>query len=263
MTTRRFCCVILLCALSLPAMARGTARDYLGFLTDEEMTTLTTSGELTNVKGTASELPLWQKSPFNEMIREATKGMDTTLAAEGYFLLDAPALPRDELNLRIFRSFTTFSSMRGLEALSVSKGRMETFIFDAAMVDPADRSKRLPDPTVQSVPAHATYDVYEKEEQTGDSYVRFQLDFDESNDVFAVSLTNLTEMKYLIFTLVTPGHLHTYFYVVPCEDKLVLYGLTVAETAHLFGLEKIKIKSFSNRMKALVTWFAANVKRGL
>jgi hypothetical protein len=260
MIKRTMVYVILLCALSLPAMALGTAKDYLSFLTDEEMKTLTTSGELMSSKGTAAELPLWQKSPFSEKIRAATKGMDSTLAAEGIYLIDAPALPRDELDLRIFRAFTAFTSMKGLEAMSVSKGHMETFIFDASLVDPADRSKRLPDPSVESVPARATYDVYEKEEQTGDSYVRFQVDFDAASDIFAVSLTNLTDMKYLIFTLVTPGHLHTYFYVVPCQDKLVLYGLTVAETAHLFGLEKVKIKSFYNRMKALVTWFAANVK---
>jgi hypothetical protein len=260
MTIRTFFYVVLLCSLSLPAMALGTAKDYLGFLTDEELKTLVSTGELTNIKGTVSDLPLWKKTPFNEKIRAATAGMDTTLAAEGIYLIDAPSLPRDELDLRIFKSFTAFTSMKGLEALSVSKGRMETFIFDAAMVDSADHSKRLPDPSVQSVPPRATYDVYEKEEQTGDSFVRFQVDFDAATDVFAVSLTNLTEMKYLFFTLVTPGHLNTYFFVVPCRDKLVLYGLTVAETARLFGLEKVKIRSFYNRMKALVSWFAANVK---
>jgi hypothetical protein len=258
---KRLCLTILLTALSLsPVMAQGSARDYLSFLPEKDQKTLFASGELTNIADDASGLPLWQKSPFSDKIRAALQGITGTIAAEGFYLIDLPAITRDALDLKIFRSFTAFSTMKGLQVYSVSKGHLETFLFDASLVDPADHSQRLPDPNVESVPSLADYVVYEKEERTGDSYVRFKLEYDASTDVFAISVSNLTDLKYLFFTLVAPGDLHTYFFVVPCQDSLLLYGLTVVKTHHFLGLERTKQKSFYYRMKALVSWFTANVK---
>jgi len=255
---------VMLCAVALPIMAQGPARvskDYLSFLPPEGADRLFASGELTNIAGNIKDLPLWQKSPFSNEIGTPLQGFESTIAAEGFFLIDAPAVPREELDRKIFSSFTAFSSLKGLQVYSVSKGHMETFLFDASLVDPADHSRRLPDVVVTEVPTSSDYVVYEKEEQTGDSYARFHFDFDTSNDTFAVAVTNLTNMNYLFFTLVDPGNLRTYFFVAPCEDRLVLYGLTAVKTGHFFGLERVKEKSFYYRMRALVSWFESNMKQ--
>jgi hypothetical protein len=257
---KKLCFVTLLCAFAMPALAQQTAREYLSFLPQKELESLFATNELTTIATTVAELPLWQKSPFSDKIQGEMQGIKSTIAAEGFFLIDLPSLPQEELDLKIFKSFTAFSTMKGLQVYSVSRGRMETFLFDASRVDPVDHMLRLPDPSVESVPNTANYVVYEKEEQTGDSYAQFQLDYEPTREAFAISVTNLTEIKYLFFTLVAPGDLHTHYVIVPCQDKLVLYGLTMVKTGHFLGLEKTKGKSFYYRMKALVSWFAANVK---
>ena len=255
--------VTLLC-ITLPLAAQGierTSKDYLGFLPSEALDKLYSAGEISDIKGSVNDLPLWQKSPFAASIRAALEGLDITIAAEGFFLINRPAVASQDIDPKIFNSFTAFSTLKGLQALSVSKGRYETFLYDASLVDPQDRARRLPDIPVTTVPAHAQFVVYEKEEQTGDSYATFSFVHDEQDDTFEVSVTNLTPMNWLGFRLVDSGNLRTYFYVVPCKDRLILYGLTCAQTARLFGLERVKEKSFYNRMRALVSWFTDNVTK--
>ncbi|HET6450055.1 MAG TPA: DUF6675 family protein [Spirochaetia bacterium] len=254
---------VLLCAVSLPLAAQGaarTSRDYLGFLPSKALDTLYSTGEVTGIAATINDLPLWQSSPFAGDIRAALAGFSSTIAAEGFFLIDAPrAADPAGIDAKIFNSFTAFSSLKGLQVYSVSKGRPETFLFDASRVDPADRTRRLPDTLVTEVPPQAEFVVYENEEQTGDSYVRFQFRHGEPGDPFLVSVENLSAMHWLAFTLVEPGNLRTYFTVVPFPDHLVLYGLTTVKTARLLGLERVKEKSFYYRLRALVSWFAGNV----
>ncbi len=261
---RRLGLAALLFVVTLPVIAQGLPRDskdYLSFLPPEGLDRLFSSGELTNIAGKIDELPLWQKSPFADTIKAALQGFESTIAAEGFFLIDLPAAAPDGIDPRIFNSFTAFSTLKGLQVYSVSQGKMETFLFDASRVDEADHTKRLQDQPVTEVPAQSDFVVYEKEEQTGDSYAKFHIDFDQAGESFAVAVTNLTKMNYLFFTLVDPGNLHTFFFVVPCQDKIVLYGLTVVKTGHFLGLERAKEKSFYYRMRALVSWFAANVKQ--
>src|SRR5271157_4227126 len=112
---KKACLSILLCALSLPAIAQGTtAREYLSFLPQKDLDSLFASGELTRITGTFADLTLWQKGPFSDKIRAALQGFDSTIAAEGFFLFDPPALSRDDLDLKIFSSFTAFSKLKGL-----------------------------------------------------------------------------------------------------------------------------------------------------
>jgi hypothetical protein len=255
---------ILLCTVSVMALTQGVARDskdYLSFLPQEGLDKLYSSGELTNIAGNINELPLWQKSPLADAIRAKVKGLDSTVSAEGFFLIDKPNVAPEDLDPKIFNAFTAFSTLKGLQVYSVSQGHMETFFFDASLVDPANRSQRLQDTIVTTVPVQAEYVVYEKEEKTGESFAKFNFDYDKENDTFAVAVTNLTGINWLIFTLVKPGNLKTLFYVVPCQDRLILYGLTMAGTDHLFGLERTKQKSFYYRMRALVSWFSDNVKK--
>lgn len=261
---KRMVLAALSCVVALPVIAQDipkVSKDYLSFLPPEELNKLYANGEVTNIAGNIKDLPLWQKSPMADAIRGALQGFDSTIVAEGFFLIDKPDLDPQSLDAKVFNTFTAFSTLKGIQVYSVSQGHLETFLFDASLVDASDNKKRLPDVAVTTVPPQADYVVYEKEEQTGDSYAKFHFDYDEQNDTFAVNVTNLTSMKYLIFTLVDPGNLHTYFYVVPCQDKLVLYGLTAVKTGHFLGLEKSKEKSFYYRMRALVSWFADNVNK--
>ncbi len=148
--------------------------------------------------------------------------------------------------------------MKGLLVYSESLKKMETFIYDSYRVDSIDTKQRLPDPSENIAPNSAVYFLYQKEEQTGDVYSK--MEYVSHGTWFEVRLTNETPLKYLIFTLVAPRELTTSFYLVPLDDKIVLYGITVAKTPALLGLEKLKRKSFFNRMNALASWVQSNLK---
>lgn len=250
-------------ATSSRAAAAGatTVSDYLTFLTDEQRGKLLASGEMDDAASKPGELPLWQKSPFAPFVAETFKDKPSSIAAEALFVLDRPAgMDAAGADARVLKSFTDFSSMKGLLVYSASLRKMETFIFDSYRVASLADRARLPDPVFSSIPQEYECTMYQKEEQTGDVYSR--LSFANHGGWYSVSLNNLTGMRYLFFQLVAPKDLTTLFIIVPTSDKLLLYGITVANTPRFLGIERSKESSFSNRMKALAGWFSGNLARG-
>jgi hypothetical protein len=238
--------------------AQETAADYLSFLPQDIRQALMAKGSIGDLGGKIDELKYWRSSPFADTIRAAYGSRASTIAAESWLLLDKPAYQTTtELNLKIFKSFTAFTTMKGLLVYSESLKKMETFIYDSYQVDSVEARRRLPDPAEASIPDSATYYLYQKEEQTGDVYS--EMKFISHGNWFEVVLTNQTPMKYLFLTLVSPRDLLTSFYLIPMDDKLLLYSITVAKTPTLLGLEKLKRKSFFNRMNALSSWVQANM----
>jgi len=257
-----YSCVLAL-AFAFPSatvFAEQTGNEYAGFLSPDEQTVLAQTGELTGFGSKIDELTIWNRAPFADAIRSTFPNSPSTIAAEGFFLIDRPeAKDADDLNMKILKAFTSFSAMKGLLAYSDSKKKMETFIFDSSLVDSLQGKNRLSDPEFSSVPKKSTFTVYQKEEQTGDVYSRMTVDFEDTYDI--VTLTNLTELKFMGLRLVAAEEMKTVFVIVPLADKIALYGVTVAKTPRLFGLERIKQKSFFYRMKALASWFQGNLAK--
>jgi hypothetical protein len=192
------------------------------------------------------------------VIRSAYGSRASTIAAESWLLLDKPAYRTTaERDLQVFRSFTAFTTMKGLLVYSESLKKMETFIYDSYRIDSLATKQRLPDPEETEVPNFVTYYLYQKEEQTGDIYS--EMKFVSHSSWYEVTLTNQTPMKYLFLTLVEPRELMTSFYLVPTDDKLLLYSMTIAKTPTFMGIEKLKRNSFFNRMKALASWVQSNM----
>lgn len=252
-----------------PLASEPGLREYSSFLTDEEQRVLLEKGELTNFGSKPSDLSLWRRAPFATDVGAAVDGLSTSIAAEGLFVIDRPTdLPLSQdpavsgssgLEKRILKSFTAFSTMKGLLAYSESKKKMETFIFDSYRITSLQDKSALPDPDIGEVPRQSSWTIYQKEEQAGDMYSRMTVSFiDGRADVI---LTNLNDLKAFGIRLVRPEELRTIFVVVPLGDKIALYGITVANTPRFFGLERIKEKSFFNRMKALASWFQGNLAK--
>lgn len=270
---------------SAPLAAEPGIREYASFLTADEQRVLLEKGELTNFGSKVSDLSLWSRAPFAAEISEAVGGLSTSIAAEGLFIIDRPAelsamqgsaatqgqtpgastsqgqpAPgSSDIEKRILKSFTSFSTMKGLLAYSESKKKMETFIFDSYRIASLQDKAALPDPDIGDVPKQSSWTIYQKEEQAGDMYSRMTVSFIDGRA--DVTLTNLNDLKAFGIRLVRPEQLKTIFVVVPLGDKIALYGLTVANTPRFFGLERIKEKSFFNRMKALASWFQGNLAK--
>jgi hypothetical protein len=250
---------VLLFSLSgLVAFGQDSTTEYLRFLSPNDLGKLVQSGSLTYFGVTVQDLPIWKNAPFSDLVRTALGKNKSSIASESLFLLDRPAAAsKEEMGLKVFKAFTSFDAMKGLMVYSESKKGMETFIFDSHRVDSLSDPHALPDPEASSLPPHVEYTLYQKEEQFKNVYSRFA--FDAGDSWYAVSLVNLTPLRYMLITLVPPEQLRTMFIIVPLQDKLVVYGITSANTPRLFGLERSKQSSFSNRMKALVSWFSTNL----
>lgn len=250
--------VFILLMIGACVFCQSSTKEYLGFLTAEEQTKLIQSGSFTTFGATAQELRLWKKSPFADIVQRAIGENKSSIASESLFLLERPAaVSRADIDAKIFKAFTSFTAMKGLLAYSESKKGMETFIFDSYRVDSLTDKRPLPDPEASSIPAHVEYTLYQREEQFKNVYSRYS--FDMGDSWYAVSLVNLTPLRFLLVTLVPPEQLHTTFVIIPLNDALLVYGITIANTPRLFGLERSKESSFSNRMKALISWFSTNL----
>ena len=238
-----------------------TMANPLEFLTGDERTTLDSKGELTGFGAKPADLALWQRAPFSDVVRAALPSGPSTIAAEGLFILDIPGLPAGmDLDRKVVGAFTAFSTMKGLQVYSASLRKMETFIYDSWQVDNLESKTKLPDPSTDVLSPNIEYTMYQKEEQTGDTYSRISIHLHSGYDV--VTLNNLTELKWFFVQLVPPEKLKTVFVIIPFGDKVVLYGITVADTAKLLGLENTKRASFFYRMKALAGWFGTNLRAG-
>jgi len=248
-----------LAAAASKAVPSESSRDYLAFLSDAEKSSLASSGDVRNFGAKMDDLSLWKRAPFGASVAMALGSRQSTIAAESLFLVDLPKDAGAPLDLSVLRAFTAFSTMKGLQVYSASLKRMETFIYDSWRVDSLEAKNALPDPVFSSAPSGYDCLIFQKEEQTGAIYST--LHFERQDGFYLLTLENLTELRYLFFTLVAPRDLKTLFVIVPTSDKLVVYCATVAKTPSFLGLERLKQSSFFYRMKALASWFAGNLSR--
>lgn len=232
----------------------------LAYLPSAERISLLRDGAVTVFSDRFENLHLWKGSPFESSVKTLFGHRDSTLAAEALFVvaLDLPQEASERERL-LERAMTSISTMKGLQVYSVSLKRMETFIFDAYRTQTTDKATKLPDPEVPIPPGGVEFTMYQNEEQTGESFARYS--FVKEDGWLRVTQSNLTSLNYGIVPLVSPHDLLTTVYLVPLEGKLLIYGVTVAKTMGLFGLERSKTASLFTRMEALVTWFTNNLKR--
>jgi hypothetical protein len=259
--SRRNLASLLVCLLGGSLLAgEPKAADYLAFLTPAKRAELFAKGGITDSGSSLGDLGLWRGSPLAARVREIIAERPSTLATEGWFVLEGPAAATTEArDLAIFRSFSSFTTMKGLLARSAVFDRMQSFILDSYRVSSAYHPVRLPDPDEPRAPSSATYVLYGREALVGDVY--YELNFLSHKDWFEVSLTNILPLKTLLFTLVQPRELLTLFCVVPTGDKILLYGLAMARMPSIPGIAGFERDSLANRMMALASWFQSNLAR--
>lgn len=248
--------ILVLLTVVWATAAQAQTADVLSFLSPADRSTLDQQGVVTVFADRYSGLHLGKGSPFEAAVAAQFDQRDSTLAAEALFLVPVslpPAGPDRDRDLQ--KALTSVSTMKNLQVYSTSLKRMETFIFDAYRTQTTDKGTRLPDPDPA---ASIEFTMFQNEEQTGESFTRYS--FAQEPRWYRVTLTNLTSLNYGIFPLVSPGDLLTTVFVVPVDDKLLIYGVTVAKTVSLFGLERTRTASLYNRMAALVTWLTNNLK---
>ena len=246
-------------AAGLGPAAAAPPADYLDFLSAPDKQALLQKGELVVYGDSLDGLRLWKGSPFAETMQERYQGMKPSLAAECLFIIDRPAAVDDkELHRKISRSASAFSTMKGLQVYSPATRKMEPFILDAYRVESSGSRIRLDDPVVDPETAESRFVVYELEGESGDMYNEFV--FIPHGSWFEVRIENLIPVMAGPFTLVDARKVKTIFCIYPTRDKVLMFGINLADTIRFLGIEKTKREAFSNRMRAIESWFAAGLQ---
>lgn len=230
------------------------AATYFQFLAPGDRQTLGERNELVASGTQLSQMPYGSHSPFWPVVRSELTISGATVAQEGLYLFSRPS---GDALLKIYNALNSVASMEGVQYYSLSQKKMETLILASWRVSSADNPQKLPDPTFTAIPEDQRAIVFQKDNRLGDGYST--LDYRVVPGGLSLTITNITQLKYLFVPLVSSGDLEMVFLVVPLADKVAVYAGLEAKTASVMGLEHSKDENFRNRLRALVGWLGQRI----
>ncbi|MDA3949720.1 MAG: hypothetical protein PF508_10905 [Spirochaeta sp.] len=229
----------------------------IGISAQEHAAPSLAAGE-TNFYTDTVETSLAEPGPVTEFIRTELRELDPKVGIE----ISIPIAVTDEVftesgMLQLYNILRRVSTMEGLEYYSASRDEMRTFYHESYAIDDPDSQRRIPDPTVSSIPSRDTIHVFQQDGSFGKNVQR--IEYRADGPEILLSMVNTTTMVYKIVPLVTPGNLRTFLVVrpVPEDGVVTFYGNLGVRVPGLFGMKDRARDSFYNRIVALHDWFAA------
>ncbi|MFQ3620571.1 MAG: DUF6675 family protein [Spirochaetales bacterium] len=233
-------------------------------LTAEELTLLHTEGEITRYYF-EPVLPKWMpREGLGAILLQEAQTLPAVIGVESMHLLRYEEargiLQPDSIFtdgkvswVQVYNILLSLRSMKGIEYYSASRGRMRTLFAESYVIKSAEDPTPLPDPKVSDLPPEQILYVFQEDLTFGKNITRWKYRTQEEG--VAISITNLTPMRYSFFTVADPGNMQIHLLVSPTEEGIVFYGCMVAKSPRFLGLEKTRTESFYNRIKALFSWF--------
>ena len=195
-----------------------------------------------------------------DFIRSELRELDPKVGIE----INIPIAVTDEVfsdtgMLQLYNILRRISTMEGLEYYSASRDETRVFYHESYAIDDPDNRRRIPDPTVTSIPRRDTIHVFQRDGSFGKNVQRIEYRADGAE--ILLSMVNTTTMVYKVVPLVTPGNLRTFLVVrpLPREGIVTFYGNLGVRVPALFGMKERARDSFYNRIVALHDWFAAEL----
>jgi hypothetical protein len=255
----RSCIAMILFCLLLPFP--GGAEEGLSDILDPEVRrTLTREGEIRRTLWDGDAPLLAPGLPLKEDILAAVDILEPAVGVEVLYLyksnqqdLDSP-----QALLRIYNILRSVSSMEGILYYSASRERMRTLFEKSYLIDSPESRRRLPDPVFTEIPERDVGFNIQKDLTFGENI--YQTEYFSGPGYLASKTRNLTTMRYLLLPIIKPEKSLSYFILLPCQDRILFYGLTVARTMSFFGIEKSREESFYNRIKAMIAWFTGRLE---
>ncbi|MCL2138726.1 MAG: hypothetical protein FWH41_04250 [Treponema sp.] len=157
--------------------------------------------------------------------------------------------------LRIYNQLMAISSLAGIQYYSASDKTMKTFYETSRVVDGPAGKNYLPDPRYVTIPAWNVLYARQKDLTFGENIYGFN--YHTSKDSIYFKQENLTTMYISIIPAVGKNNLQTIVAIIDAEDSLLIYAAAMAKTVSLPGMGNRVSASFSNRIIAILKWFAA------
>lgn len=248
--------------LVLLAPAPGGAEDLLNAaLAPALREELASRGEIRRTLWEEDAPALIPDLPLKPEILAAVTALEPGVGVEVLYLYKSGRRELDSAEnlLRIYNILRSVGTMEGILYYSASRDKMRTLFEESCLIDSPQSRRRLPDPVFRAIPAtDGSYNL-QKDLTFGENV--YQTDYFAGDGYLASKTRNLTTMRYLLLPVIKPGNSLSYFILVPHQDQIVFYGLTVARTMSFFGIEKSREESFYNRIKAMIAWFTGELEK--
>ena len=194
-----------------------------------------------------------QHDELRRLVAETADSLEPNILVETLSVVKAPGIEQ----LSLFNHLTAISSLAGIQYYSERRNTMRTFYETSSVIDnPADKTP-LPDPVFSTLPATLELYARQKDLTFGDNIYRYHY-YTGDGFIFFVQ-ENLTAMNAGIIPAVGKNKCRNVVAVIDTGDSLLVYAAAMAKTVSLPGMgERIGI-SFTNRIKAILSWFADRV----
>lgn len=238
-------------------------------LSDAEVAQLQKEGEITRYFFEPSPLKWLPADGLATQIAREASRIETVIGLESIHILPFKEmkiremdLPDEEMRRKVYNVLRSVSTLKGVEYYSVTRGRMRTLFEESYPVLSLEQPTRVRDPRItEEIPPVSSMVIFQRDTTFGESYSRWVYRAGERE--IAISTTNLTPLKYSFFRMVDPEQMQIHLLVRPMEGGISFYGCAVVKSAKFLGLEKTKTESFYNRVKALYSWFKAELTKEL
>jgi hypothetical protein len=233
-------------------------------LSDLDKEQLITEGKVTRFY--YSEDPVNTLMPdmdISSVITGELKEIDPNIGVETLNIISLPEELQESGDkkaqmLTIYNILRSVSSIEGIDYYSASRERMRTFFKQFYRVENTENTRKLPDPTVEKIPAEDSFLVFQEDLTFGKNFSR--LTYRYNGNYISLSIENLKTMWYGILPLIGAHNMQVHLIVFPFGDYLIFYGNSGVHTlVSLLGIEKSKTDSFYNRIQALFNWFSRQV----
>lgn len=250
-----------------------SAQSYKDFLTLEEQNILVSGKNLQKSSfGIDAAKPKLEKSNAFLFLQNTKTGdfylskslNKPDILVESLFLLPfqtsqtqkSEALSKDEI-LKIANIFCKVSTLKGIEYYSESRGKMNVLYESSYRIDAEKTKNLLPDLELLSLPSTLNFPVLQKDTTFGENIYVYVIE--TSDTEFHLKIINRTNLSYGILKLIDAEKSLLDFYIKPLDDAYLIYVASRANALLLPGFSEKIEASFSNRAKAIITWFSKKI----
>ena len=213
---------------------------------------------LTQFKDPRFRLAPWHDS-LRALIGKQLSELGPSVMVETLYLYkkpleaERPAMSAAE-EAGLFNQVLALSTLAGLQYYSATRGAMRTFYETSSVVDGPSGKKPIGDPFYPRPPAAITVYARQKDLTFGDNTYQYNFYYEPGSLIFIQE--NLTTMMAGIIPAVGKNKLRSAVAVLDLEDHLLVYAVSMAKVASLFGMNDRVGNSFSNRAEAIIHWFS-------
>jgi hypothetical protein len=218
-------------------------------------------GELiTEVRHNNPQLRLLPRHDYTRrLLEDMAEGLEATFTVESLFLYAKPrgaaaGAWSEAERTALYNGVLALSSLAGIQYFSTSRNTMRTFYETSAVIDGPETKKKLEDPFYAVPPEKLTVYANQKDLTFGDNI--YQYDYYARPDALFFVQENYTPLWAGIIPAVGKQKLRSAVAVIDAGEYLLVYILSMAQTASIPGMNRRVGNSFSTRAEALLKWFS-------